>query len=134
MRLPLLRTQGALQRLLRVCSAAFGGGWSDLTAAPSPCRPAQREAAARFAANLAAKTAKRGGLARAVADGLGACSASARPPAAAPAGSHASCAADPPSTSPLELGSALVAAAWVAGFAVVASLVQRRTRGGDDES
>jgi hypothetical protein len=42
------------------------------------------------------------------------------------------CAATPPTTSPLELGSALVAAAWLAGFAVVANLVSRRTRGDGD--
>ena len=125
------RTPGVPQRMIIACVQPLS--LSVALSAFVPLRsPVQREAAARLAANLAAKSAKRGGLARAVADGLGA-----RPAALfAPQSPRSRCrrAAEPPSTSPLELGSALVAAAWLAGFAVVASLVQRRTRGGDDAS
>jgi hypothetical protein len=53
----------------------------ELSAAPPLRRPAQREAAARLAANMATKTARRGGLARAIADGTGAVSRLMSPPA-----------------------------------------------------
>jgi hypothetical protein len=106
--------------------------------------PAQREAAARLAAGVAAKAARRGGLAKASADGSGARSSSCCDThhkqltrllftrqccrLAAPA---------PSRTSPIEVGTAFVSAAWVGGFALAAVALQKSGRlggGGDDAS
>ena len=103
---------------------------ADATHCACPRSPAQREAAARLAASLAAKTARRGGLAKAAAEGRGTQRTQALigsevltrtdTPNAAPAPSSMS--------SPLEVGTAFVTAAWVGGFALAAVALQRSGR------